>query len=69
MTKTQLKMGKKTNQKPYNKSLINFVSSVRIGKCLPTVFHTDLASSSLGLYENLKQILSCTDLALRKYLI
>ncbi len=41
--------------KPYNKSLINLVCSVCTGKFAFGFYRTDLAPSSLGLYENLKQ--------------
>ena len=52
---------KKGAKKPYNKCLINFACSVCMGKYLPSVF---FAQASLGLYENLGQILPRTDLAL-----
>ena len=41
--------------KPYNKSLINLVCSVCTGKFAFGFYRTDLAPSSLGLYENLRQ--------------
>jgi hypothetical protein len=50
----------------YNKRFINLVLLGLYGKvliCLRFIC-TDLAPSSLGLYENLRQILSRTDLAL-----
>ena len=55
-TNTAVKTEKKMNQKPYNKCLINLVYSVCTGKYLPSVFRT--------VYENLREILSRTDLAL-----
>ena len=59
------KTGKKMNQKPYNKRLINLVCSICTKKYLLSFFfHTDLAPLSLDLYENLRQMLSRTDLAL-----
>ena len=70
-------MGRKTNQKPYNKFLI---SLVRTGKYLlgPNwkvfafgFFRTDVAPSSLNLHENLRQTISRTDqtsLSVNKYL-
>ena len=45
------------------KGLTSFVRSVRESLFL-LFFRTDLAPSSLGLYEHLRQILSRTDLAL-----
>ena len=56
---------RKMNQKPYNKCLINLVCSICTGKYLPFFFfRTDLAPSLLGLYENIRQILSRAGLAL-----
>ena len=60
---TALKTEKKMNQKLYNKRFINLVCSVCTRKYL-RFFRSDLAPSLLCLYENLMQILSCTDLAL-----
>ena len=53
------------SQKPYNELFINLVCLICTGKYLPSIFfRTDLAPSSPGLYENLRQILSRTDLTL-----
>ena len=47
-----------TNQKPYNKFLINFVGSVFTGKVFTFgFFRTEPAPSSPNLYNNFREIL------------
>ncbi len=65
------KSGKKCDStKPYNKSLINLVCSVCTGSIAFGFYRTDLAPSSLGLYENLRQYFPVqTSHSVNKFLI
>ena len=63
-TKYQVNAMKKgRNQMPYNKFLINLVCLVCTRKCFPeSFFRTDLATSSLDLYQSVRIIHSRADL-------